>query len=778
MARRTMTARRSLAALLIAVFAGSFGAVHLLAQIRPAASGASPAPAFVGSDSCAACHQSQHAAWKTSQHAHAMAHARGAAVLGDFNDATFAKDGVVTTFLRRDDRFFVRTAGPDGRTGEFEIAFTLGVAPLQQYLVQMPGGRLQAFGIAWDSRPAAQGGQRWFDLYPDRKLPAGDPLHWTGIQQVANFMCVDCHVTNLRKNFDTATNAYGSTWSELGVGCEACHGPGSAHVGWARGGASRKEPGRGLVARFPARNDVAWGTNPAARPRPAPPAAGEIAEIETCGRCHARRSQLTDDLHAGQPFADGFRRILLEPGLFRVDGQMQDEVFNYGSFLQSRMFAKGVTCANCHDPHTQKLRAEGNAVCTQCHEPARYDARAHHFHAPSSKAGECVSCHMPMVTYMVVDPRHDHSFRVPRPDLAASLGTPDACATCHADKPPGWAAAELKAGLGREPSGFQTFGEAFHAADRGAPGAGALLAKIARDPAQPPIVRASAIARSGALGPAATEVDLHAAFGDPDAAVRAAAAEAAGSRDPAAFVASLAALLRDPARQVRMEAVRSLAGPAETRLSDTDRAAFRVALDEYSAVQRYNADRGEAHMSLALLEIRRGNGLLADDHLMRAISADPTFVPAYFQLADLHRGRGDEARAEQVLRQALERNPDAALAHYGLGLSLVRQRKLDAALDELRRAADLEPEAARYGYVYAVALERAGRRPEALRTLDAVLRRHPYDVSALEAGAAWAAQRGETQTALGYLMTLRALRPGSSAIEQQIDRLRQQPLRR
>lgn len=761
---------RSFSAALAAVFVTSFAAVHLLAQTTTAPA-MGPAPAFVGSETCATCHEREHAAWQGSQHAHAMAHARGTAVLGRFDGATFVKDDVTTTFTSRDGKFFVRTAGPDGKPGEFEVAFTLGMAPLQQYLIEMPGGRLQAFGIAWDSRPARAGGQRWFDLYPGQRLTAGDPLHWTGIQQTANFMCVDCHVTNLRKNFDAAANAYTSSWTQLGVGCEACHGPGSRHVTWARDGALRSDPGRGLAARFPGRSDVIWGTDPATRPRVPVPAVGEIAEIETCARCHSRRSQLTDDVHAGQPFADGFRRSLLEPGLYRPDGQMQDEVFNHGSFLQSRMFAKGVTCANCHEPHSQKLRAEGNAVCTQCHEAAKFEARSHHFHEPASKAGQCVTCHMPVVTYMVVDPRHDHSFRVPRPDLTATLGTPDVCTSCHADKPAGWAATELRKQLGHAPSGFQTFGEAFHAANRGAPGAGSLLARIINDPAQPPIVRASAIARASALGQGPSD-DLRSALADPDPAVRAAAAEAIGAaRDPGTLLVPLAALLRDPARQVRMEAVRSLAGPAEMRLSDTDRAAFRAALDEYIGVQRYNADRGEAHMNLALLEIRRGNGLLADEHLKRAIAVDPTFVPAYAQLADLYRARRDETRSEQILRGAIVRNPDSALAHYSLGLSLIRQRYLESALQELRRAAELEPDAARYGYVYAVALEEMGRRPEALRALDAVLKQHPYDVSALEAAAAWAAQRGEQQTALSYLITLRALRPGDQAIEQQIDRL-------
>ncbi|WP_170921126.1 cytochrome c3 family protein [Enhydrobacter aerosaccus] len=766
-----MTRWRPLAWLMLA-FLISFAALHLQAEPRAGAPAGAPAEAptlraadgFVGSSRCAACHPEEHAGWQGTQHAHALQPVSEATVRGNFNDVAFEKDGVVTRFHREGGRYLVETIGPDGHPGHFEVKYTLGLEPLQQYLIELPGGRLQAFGIAWDTRPATAGGQRWFDLYPAQKLGPGDALHWTGLQQTANFMCLDCHVTDLRKGYDAATNAYASTWSEAGVGCEACHGPGAAHVA---------DPHVRLPAQFRARATNIWGGDPAKRPDV--PAAGRTAEVETCARCHARRTQLTDAIQAGQPFGDGFHASLLEHGLYRADGQMQDEVFNYGSFLQSRMFAKGVSCSDCHDPHTQKLRADGNAVCGQCHEPTKYATRTHHFHDPASKAGECATCHMPTTTYMIVDPRHDHSFRVPRPDLAASLDVPDVCATCHADKPAGWTAQQLATRLGHAPAGFQTFGPAFFAADHGAPGAQVSLAAIANDANQPAIVRASAIERSAGLDPALTGIDLHGALADRDPLVRAAAAEALASGNAAPWRADLVPLLRDPVRAVRIAAARTLAGPGERQLSDSDRAAFTKALEDYIAVQRFNADRGEAHMNLALLELRRGNSLLADDHLARAIAVDPTFVPAYAQLADLYRRRRDEARAEAILRQALARNPRSGLAHFELGLSLVRQHQLPAAMRELQQAADLEPDAARFGYVYAVALQQAGREAEAVQRLDDVLARHPYDVEALSAQAIWAIRRGDTRTALDRLTTLQALRPADRTIGQEIDRLRHLP---
>ena len=455
---------------------------------------------------------------------------------------------------------------------------------------------------------------------------------------------------------------------------------------------------------------------------------------------------------------------------------MQDEVFNHGSFLQSRMFAKGVTCSNCHEPHSQKLRAEGNALCGQCHEPARFDSAQHFFHAPGSKAGACVTCHMPVVTYMIVDPRHDHSFRIPRPDLAATLGSPDVCTTCHTDKSAAWAAGEIRARTGQAPAGFQTFGEAFAGADRGDPSA-----TVAAWPHR---------RRPDATRDREGERDRPADRARPHARPRRNEASPVGSRmrpcapppsgrwpapTPTTRLDALPALLRDPVREVRLEAARALAGDAELRLAAADRDAFRRALDEYIAVQRYNADRAEGHMNLALLELRRGNTLLADDHLARAIAVDPSFMPAYVQQADLYRARREDDKADAILRRAVEREPDSAMARHALGLSLIRQRRLEAALEQLRRASELEPTSARYGYVYAVALQSAGRPQEASRVADEVLGRSPYDADTLIAAATWANQRGDVAATLRYLTTLRLVRPDDRAIGAEIERLRRAP---
>ena len=733
-----------------------------------AAAAAAPVPArYVGAAACSACHAAQFDAWRTSQHARAMQPATRDTVLGDFSGVRFAAKGEVTTFDRRDDRYTARTTGPDGKVGTFDVRFTFGVEPLQQYLVELPGGRLQALGVAWDARPKALGGQRWFHLYPDRVPHAGDPLHWTGLDQTWNYQCADCHSTNLRKNYDAATGTYATTWSEINVACEACHGPASNHIAWAKreGDWQALAADKGLLQTLDERRGVTWKPVAGAATSQRSASRTTSREIDTCARCHARRGQYSDALAPGEPFLDAYRPARLDPGLYHPDGQQRDEVYDHASFLQSRMHAHGVTCADCHDPHTQKLRAPGNAVCAQCHAPAQFDATSHHHHAPGTSGAQCAACHMPTTTYMVVDPRHDHSLRIPRPDRSVSLGVPNACNGCHAAKSARWAADAVKGWYPNPLPGFQSFAEAFVAGERGAPGAATALAAIVRDLAQPPIVRATAIGRLGALSATAAPAEIRAALTDPDATVRAAAVEALGHLPPGARVEMLGPLLADSSRLVRIEAARALAGAPERDLGGR-RAAFDRALAEYVAALQFNADRPEAQASLGNLYASRGDGDAAVAAYRKAIALDPTFVEASINLADLHRARGLESLAEETLRAALARNPPSAAVHHALGLSLVRQKRAVEALAELATAAKLAPAQARLAYVYAVALHDTGRRAEALAVIDAALARNAYDRDLLFAQANYARESGDAARltrAVGRLKELAADDPQAAS---------------
>jgi tetratricopeptide (TPR) repeat protein len=720
-----------------------------------------PAATYVGAPACVSCHAKETEAWRGSHHDRAMEAATEKTVLGNFAGAKFSLAGVTSTFFKRDGKFFVNSDGPDGKLANFEIKYTFGVDPLQQYLIELPGGKLQALGIAWDARPKAAGGQRWFHLYPDRKLGAGDPQHWTGIDQNWNYQCADCHSTNLRKGYDEKTRTFHTTWTDLNVACEACHGPGSNHVSWAKrdGDWKRFDAGRGLTVALDERKGVSWAIDPATGNATRSKPRDSNREVDTCARCHARRAQFSDAWHAGQPFADAFRASLIEPGLYYVDGQMRDEVYNYGSFLQSRMHAKGVTCSDCHDPHTLKLRAPGNAVCAQCHAAAKYDSTSHTHHPAASKGAECAACHMPTTTYMVVDPRHDHSFRIPRPDRTVALGVPNACNGCHAKQSPQWAADAVAKWSPQPKRGFQTFAEALHAADRGAPGAQGALIKVAEDRAQPAFVRAGAVERLGRYLSPVTLPTVRTALNDPDPLVRAAAARALENADVPTRVQLLPRLLDDPIRQVRLDATRALVGPPEARIAADDRTKLARALDEYVAAQRFNADRPESQLVLGALSATRGQTNEAIEAYRAALALDPTFVAAALNLADAQRSVGREDEAEQTLRAALKRAPQSAPAHHALGLALVRQKRTQEALAALAAAAKLAPDDARFAYVYGVALYDTGKRPEALETLGAALARHPYDREILFALATYERAGGNLAGARERARLLRDLEP-------------------
>lgn len=698
-----------------------------------------PAVSFVGAERCAGCHAAEAAAWRGSHHDLAMQEASDASVLGDFADARFVHHGVVTRFERRDGRFLVETEGADGAPAPFEVAWTFGVEPLQQLLVRFPQGRVQALGVAWDARPADAGGQRWYALH-DERVPPGDVLHWTGPAGRWNAQCADCHSTGLRRGYDLARDAYETTWAELDVACEACHGAGAAHVAWAE---SRAEPGdasadRGLAVRFPPARREAWVFAPGAPIAQRVPPRTEHRELETCAPCHARRSLLREGAGPGTPFLDAFRPALLEEGLYEADGQIRGEVYEYGSFVQSRMYAAGVTCSDCHDPHSLARRAEGNALCGQCHQADVFDTPEHHRHGAGSAGAQCVACHMPARTYMGVDVRHDHSFRVPRPDLSLALGTPNACTDCHADRSAAWAAAGVARWFPNGRSGAPHYGEALAAGRRGLAGADRGLDGLAADPSAPAIARATALS----LLERPESATVRRAATDAEPLLRLGALEAAARLEPGPRLAAVGPLLRDPLLAVRSEAARVLVDVPAPLWRPAERTALADGLAEYRAIQQAQADLPQSHVNLALLETALGDLAAARHHYETALRLAPWFVPAAVNLADLERAAGDEAAAEAGLRRALALAPESADLHHALGLALVRAGRRDDALAELATAATLAPQSARYAYVHALALDAAGRADEALARLEDAHRLRPGDRDVLAALATLSLRAG------------------------------------
>jgi tetratricopeptide (TPR) repeat protein len=650
-----------------------------------------------------------------------MQEASADTVLGDFAEAEHTLGGMTSRFFQREGRFLVRTQGSDGTLREHAIAYTFGVEPLQQYLVAFPGGRLQALGIAWDARPAAAGGQRWFSLYPDAPPRPGDPLHWTGIDQTWNFMCAECHSTGLQKSYRPDRERYETRWAEIDVSCEACHGPGSAHAAWAASERSSADPR--LPMRYGPR--AHWDFDQGARiARPDRPGAHR-AEVESCGRCHSRRAVIREDYVHGQPLLETHLPSLLDAPLYFADGQILGEVYEWGSFRQSRMYAAGVACSDCHEPHALRI-AEPDAACGRCHAPAAFATAAHHHHRPGTAGSSCVACHMPARTYMVVDERRDHGFRVPRPDLSAQLGTPDACTSCHADRASPWVEQSF-ARWYPDRVGAPHWGVALAAGRNRLAGAAGQLEALIADASQPAIVRASALQLLGPVARAQSLGPVRRSLADPDPLVRRAALQAAGAFEPRIALALAAPLLRDRVLGVRIEAVDRIADVPRSQWPPELHAPARAALADYRRAQLASAERAEARLNLGALHARLGELDEARREYELAQRLDPSFTPSYVNLADVERQSGRDAEAERVLRRGLARAPEAAELHYALGLTLVRLGRSDQALAELRRALQLAPTEPRYGLSLAIALRDTGHREQALHHARALARQMPDD---------------------------------------------------
>jgi predicted CXXCH cytochrome family protein len=710
-----------------------------------------PDAEYVGSFLCRECHEDAFAAWQGSHHQRAMEVASADVAAGDFDGSTFAYRGVTSTFeTAPDGQLWVTTDDAEGEPARYHVSHTFGVEPLQQYLLDV---------VSWDTRAEAEGG--WFHLYDDQDVTAGDVLHWTARSQNWNGMCADCHSTNVVNGFDAETERFATTFSEVSVGCEACHGPGANHVTWARRGA--------------AANNM-------------PPYSSWIVEqaeqVDTCARCHSRRSKIAEGFAAGDSFLDYFMPALLTPPLYHGDGQILDEVYVYGSFLQSKMYQRGVRCSDCHDPHSATLRATGNTVCTQCHSLTgradfptllrkNYDDPAHHLHTADTPGAACVSCHMPDRTYMAVDDRRDHSFRIPRPDLTVALGVPNACDQCH-DQGPAWAQRVIEERFG--PDRPVHYGETLPQAFTGRIDAEQSLSALARDVDQPKIVRASVMSQLGAFDRGYSLDAIKVGLGADEPLLTIGALRSVGRLEPRTRWRYLKPLLSDPVRAVRTEAALAAAPFLGETLSDADRLLIETALDDYVEGQAINADRPEAHTNMAIVHLHRSDAAAAEAALRKALEIEPRWIPALVNLADLYRASGRDDEAGALLEQAAHSPVTSADAAYAYALWLTRTNQADRALAEFARAATQAPEVLQFTYAYALALNAAGRIDEAIAALTAAHAQFGDHRDLLIALATMNRDRGAMDEAVRYAERLVELFPMEQGFQQLLESLRQRSL--
>lgn len=649
---------------------------------------------FVGSARCQSCHAEEFTAWQSSHHALAMQPANPDTVLATFpatvGDAT----------LHQNDNTFTATFKALGEVpAEHEITHTFGVAPLQQYLVDHGNGQLQTLRQSWDSRPSADGGQRWFLQYADEHIPPGDVLHWQGMAQNWNSMCADCHTTGFRKGYDPDSGTFSSTYAELGVGCESCHGPASAHAA----DPSLPLPGSLSLATAATQPDV-------------------------CAPCHARRQQIAEGFTAGAALLDYYVPALLNPPLYHADGQIDDEVYVYGSFVASKMHTMGVTCSDCHEPHSATLKIPGDGVCLQCHSPtgnprfpslnlSTYTSAAHHQHAPDSAGARCVACHMPSKTYMGVDERHDHSLRIPRPDLTAANGVPNPCAQCHDSL------TKMK------PPISDHFATVFA---RSAASVEGELRTLATDVGQSAIVRATALFRiresrireSRIRGSTQAGVvrTFDVASRDTHGLVRYHSVAGLAQLNPQRRLGAFRRLLADPLKAVRI----NTAATAISVLNADEQAALQPALQsglaEYMKANELNAERPESNVNLAMMHLAAGAPSKAEYQLQKALELNPQFVPALLNYADLLRLQNRDAQAEQYLLTAVEIRLPIPEADYAYAMWLVRNGPRQLALLHLRRAFENGGDNPQWAYAYSLALHNLGQSAAARQEARGIMR--------------------------------------------------------
>ncbi|MEJ2168499.1 MAG: tetratricopeptide repeat protein, partial [Desulfobacterales bacterium] len=711
-----------------------------------------PAATFVGGRKCADCHKAEYDRWQNSLHDRAMEVADDTTVLGDFNNAVVEFHGVVSRFYRKDNKFYVHTEGPEGKTGEFEISHTFGWYPLQQYLVPFPGGRLQCLPIAWDVKE-----RKWFHLYPKVPIDPKDWLYWTNAGQNWNGMCAECHSTNLKKNYDIQNDSYRTTWSEIDVSCEACHGPGSRHVEWAE----LPDMARPQIADY----ELVVNTK----------GMDSREQVELCAPCHSRRAILGDYTHAEKDLLDSMLPSLLTPELYFADGQILEEVYVYGSFTQSKMYSRNVRCSDCHDVHSIKKVKEGNALCLQCHRAGIYDTKAHHFHKSRGEKGEpiksadgrvlfevgsgaeCVQCHMPERLYMVIDNRADHSFRIPRPDLSIKLGVPNACNRCHVDKTNEWSDQYVTKWYG--PGRRAHYGTTLAAGRRESAAADKDLIGLASDPLYPVIVRSTALSLLEEYPGAETNRAYEQALMDNEALIRRTAVDGLHVSDPKHQTGLLASMLYDPVKAVRTEAARRMAEIPDPPLDKNQKMVFRAALDEYRESMEYSADFAFGRYNLANLYVNLRQPEKAVESYKAAIKIDNLFYPAKVNLAMLYNQMGKNNEAETLLREVATSHPELYEVHYSLGLLLAEEKKYAEAADYLKQAAKGLPDRARIHYNLGLLLQHLKQDSDAEASLLKAQELAPDNLDYLYALADFYLKRGRLQQAKGIAEEMVARHP-------------------
>jgi len=689
---------------------------------------------FLGDQKCKECHQDEFKDWQGSHHDKAMQVADSLSVLAYFNGEKFTSQGVTSRFYKEGNEFYVNTEGPDGEYHDYKIVYTFGVTPLQQYIVKFPDGRFQCLRTAWDTIK-----NKWFDLYPDFKVVHSEWLHWSRGGLNWNTMCSDCHSTNVRKNYDEKTNRYNTKYAIINVNCEACHGPGKQHV----------EEVNNQGDNYVSSGYMQMTLNTAPK---------EL--VDQCARCHMRREQFSSNFNFEGTMLDHYFPQLITSPLYYPDGQISDEDYVYGSFVQSKMYRNNIACNNCHNSHTLKLKFEGNMLCAQCHLPEKYNTTKHHFHKENTVAAMCVNCHMPGKYYMGNDFRRDHSFRVPRPDLSLKYGTPNACAGCHKDKSNKWAWESFEKLFGQVDSIH--FSEKLAPGILGEPNGHIGLSELIDDNKQPEIVRASAVRALSQYQDNSLINKYIALLNDESPLVRGTTLDVLSGIETTEFDSYFLPLLSDSKRTVRIKAFYALGSLSEHQIPEKYLSSYLKVKKEFEAYLNINSDFVGGQVKKANYHLKHGNLQKSIEGYEKALKIDNIDNNVRLGLANLYYRNKQFQESEDAYRTVISQEPKYGPAYYSLGLLYAELERTDDAIKQIQQASILMPENIRVYYNLGLLYDKNHQPKKAEKTFLDALKIEPENESLLYALVYHYYNNGEIEKAKKNLKTLTQLYPNNA----------------
>lgn len=653
---------------------------------------------FLGDQKCKECHLDEYMQWQGSHHDKAMQIAIDTTILGNFDNVKFKSQGVINHFFKKDSTYYVNTEGPDGNYHDYKIEYTYGVKPLQQYIVKFPNGHLQCLRTAWDTEKKV-----WFDLYPDFKVVHSEWLHWSRGGLNWNTMCSDCHSTNVRKNYSQKDHSYDTKYALINVSCEACHGPGKMHVANAiRQGVNYKNL-----------DDLKMASN-----------IDKKELVDQCARCHMRREQISSHFNFEGTMLDHYFPELLNTRTYHPDGQILDEVYVYGSFVQSKMYQNNVSCNDCHNSHSLKLKFDGNQLCLQCHVPETYNTPSHHFHNMNTEASQCINCHMTGKYYMVNDFRRDHSFRVPRPDLSIKYGTPNACTGCHEDKDNEWAWEHFKKNYGQPKN--KHFSDLLAPGLLGTQNGLEALEELAKDTVYPDMARASAVRGMESYLHNNSINALIGFLNDKSPLVRGASLDVIGNIEVTHNnLLRLLHLLEDEKRSVRVKAFFALSTIDEILIPQDHKETYEKAKKEFEIYLNSISDFVGGRIKRANYHLKKGDLNAAIKGYESAIEIDEINNLARTTLANLYYRNGQITEAEKAFQTIIEQEPEYGPTYYSYGLLLAELNRIPEAINQLTVASSHMPENTRVYYNLSLLFDKLNDLNKAESTVVQGLKQNP-----------------------------------------------------